>query len=404
MVNWSASAAAVLASRVIHGLRAAGHTAYLVGGCVRDLLLDRPAKDFDVATSARPEAVLALFPGADAVGAHFGVVLVRQGGAAVEVATFRSDHAYGDGRHPDGVTFESDPRQDALRRDFTINAMMMDPASGAVLDFSSGRADLAAKLIRAVGNPLDRFAEDHLRMLRAVRFAARLGFAIEAETMAAMQALAPKICSISAERIREELERIFVDVQARRGIELLEESGLFAVLLPEAARPVAERRLAGIESLQLRRATLVLAVLLEGASGAEQALARLRLSNAEAQRVMALLETAPRMSDLPRLGLAALKRMLRQEGFDEHLEFERIRNAGENPAVLAFALRKLAEYPAAALHPPRLATGDDLIALGVPPGPLFGRILDALETAQLEERVTTRDQALALLAAESART
>lgn len=413
MVNTSAAAAAVLASRVIHVLRGAGHTAYLVGGCVRDLLLDRPAKDFDVATSARPEAVLALFPRtADAIGAHFGVVLVRQpqqdaeAAAAVEVATFRSDHAYVDGRHPEGVTFESDPRQDALRRDFTINAMMMDPATGGVLDFSTGRADLAAKLIRAVGNPLERFGEDHLRMLRAVRFAARLGFAIEAETMAAMRALAPRIRTISAERIREELVRIFVDAHARRGVELLEESGLLAEVLPEVVRPVAVGRLASIEALTLRQATLVMALLLEGSgcSAVDAALERLRFSTAEAQRVRALLELAPQVAALPGLGLAALKRLLRVDGFAEHLEFERIRQASANSAAYEFAVRKLAEFPPEALRPPRLATGEDLIALGIAPGPVFGRVLDELETAQLEGRVTTRDQALALMEAEALRT
>ncbi|MCC6539951.1 MAG: CCA tRNA nucleotidyltransferase, partial [Bryobacterales bacterium] len=216
-------------------MRGAGHTAYLVGGCVRDLLLDRPAKDFDVATSARPEAVLALFPGAGQVGAHFGVVLVQDGAATVEVATFRSDHAYRDGRHPEAVTFETDPRQDALRRDFTINAMMMDPATGAVLDFAGGRADLAAGVIRAVGDPLARFGEDHLRMLRAVRFAARLGFSIEPETLAAIQALAPRLAQIAAERVHDEFARILTEGGARRGVELLDVSGLLAQILPEAA-------------------------------------------------------------------------------------------------------------------------------------------------------------------------
>lgn len=410
MVNPRAAGAAVLATRIIHMLREAGHTAYLVGGCVRDLLLDRPAKDFDVATSAHPDTVLALFPGrAEAIGAHFGVVLVKEteagAGATVEVATFRSDHAYGDGRHPDSVTFETDPRQDALRRDFTINAMMMDPASGGVLDYSSGRADLAARLVRAVGNPLDRFAEDHLRMLRAVRFAARLGFAIETETMAAIQALAPRIRAISAERTREELARIVTGGQARRGVELLEESGLLAEVLSEAPRPVRGERLARFDQLaagkMADRTTLAMTILLEGGRDADAALARLRFSAAEHGRVSALLATAARVDELPRLPVAALKRLLRIEGFDEHLEFARIRHAGSEAAVYEFAMKKLTEFTPVDLHPPRLATGDDLTAMGLAPGPAFRELLEELETAQLEGRVTTRGEALELLRKEA---
>ena len=211
-----------LAVSIIVRLRTAGYVAYLTGGCVRDLLLGRTAKDFDVATSAQPEELLRLFPGAGQVGAHFGVVLVREDGSAaekaqVEVATFRSDLEYRDGRHPEGVNFETDPRQDALRRDFTINALLLDPASGEVLDFVGGRADLDARLIRAIGDPERRFREDHLRLLRAVRFAARLGFEIEPETFTAIPRLAPLIHSVSAERVRDEIARILTEGGARRG-------------------------------------------------------------------------------------------------------------------------------------------------------------------------------------------
>ena len=190
-------------------------------------MLGRPAKDIDIATAARPEELLRLFPNADRVGAHFGVVLVHEAGEMVEVATFRRDLAYSDGRHPAGVQFESSPREDALRRDFTINALFRDPFSGEILDFIGGRADLEARIIRTVGDPARRFAEDHLRLLRAVRFAARLGFEIEPSTMSAMRNMASMIHKVSAERVRDEIVRILTEGGARRGFELLDESGLY---------------------------------------------------------------------------------------------------------------------------------------------------------------------------------
>src|SRR5580658_3373436 len=224
-----------LAETIVSDLRRAGHAAYLVGGCVRDLLLGRIPKDFDVATSAQPEEIVRLYPAADRVGAHFGVVLVHEGGANVEVATFRSDLEYLDGRRPVAVHFETDPRQDVLRRDFTINALLLDPVSGEVLDFTGGRADLDSKLIRAIGDPERRFREDHLRLLRAVRFAARLGFEIETETFAAIHRLAPLIHGVSAERVRDELSRILTEGGPRRGFELLDATGLLPEVLPEIA-------------------------------------------------------------------------------------------------------------------------------------------------------------------------
>src|SRR5689334_9026535 len=176
-----------LARNVVRRLRAAGYKAWLVGGCVRDLLLGRSPKDFDVATDARPDVVAELFEKSEQVGAHFGVVLVRENGAQVEVATFRSDHQYTDGRRPERVHFETDPRQDVLRRDFTINALLLDPDTGEVLDYAGGREDLEQRVVRAIGDPETRFGEDHLRLLRAVRFAARLGFRIDPATMAAIK-------------------------------------------------------------------------------------------------------------------------------------------------------------------------------------------------------------------------
>ncbi|MEJ7609096.1 MAG: CCA tRNA nucleotidyltransferase [Bryobacteraceae bacterium] len=221
-----------LAVEIVARLKAAGFQAYLVGGCVRDLLLRIQPRDYDVATDATPDQVLALFPKAHRIGAHFGVVLVQQFGAGVEVATFRSDHDYTDGRRPEAVRFEKDPKQDALRRDFTINALFMDPESSEILDYVGGRKDLAAATLRAIGEPEVRFAEDHLRMLRAVRFAARFRFKIEDATMGAIQRLAEKIELVSAERIRGELVRILTEGGARQGMEMLDESGLLSLLLP----------------------------------------------------------------------------------------------------------------------------------------------------------------------------
>ena len=397
----SISNGSVLAAHILGVLHDAGHPAYLVGGCVRDLLLDRPAKDFDVATSARPDELLRLFPEADCVGAHFGVVLVKDGasGATVEVATFRSDHAYRDGRRPESVSFETDPRQDALRRDFTINAMMMDPRSGAVLDFAGGRADLEAKLIRAVGDPLARFEEDHLRMLRGVRLAARLGFAIEPGTFAAIQALAPRIQSISAERVRDELARILTEGGARRGAELLADSGLQRAILPEVVMGRAIRAM--LDAMREPSLPLALAVLLHDAPRAAAILERLRFSHEDAARACSLVDTQRRFTELRTMSLSALKRFLRMEHFDERLELLRIRleATGRDPGEYEFACARLAAFSPEELWPPRLLTGDDLIAQGRAPGPEFGRLLEAVETEQLEGRITTRDAALQFAAA-----
>src|SRR5262249_13193452 len=232
ILTWGMDAQA-LARQVIARLRSAGHQAYLVGGCVRDLLLGAPPKDFDIATDARPDRIMDLFPRSGRVGAHFGVVLVRDYFEQVEVATFRSDHEYLDGRHPEHVRFETDPRQDVLRRDFTINGLMMDPEDGRVLDFVDGRGDLKRGIVRAIGDPGERFREDHLRLLRAIRFAARLYFEIDPATFAAVKRDHTLILKVSAERIRDELVRILTEGGARRGFEMLDESGMLADLLPE---------------------------------------------------------------------------------------------------------------------------------------------------------------------------
>jgi poly(A) polymerase len=424
-----------LAREVVARLRAAGHQAYLVGGCVRDLLLGASPKDYDVATNARPDRISELFEKSDQVGAHFGVVLVRQDGAQVEVATFRSDHAYRDGRRPEGVSFELDPRQDVLRRDFTINAILLDPVTGQVLDYAGGQDDLRRRLVRAIGDPEVRFAEDHLRLLRAVRFAARLGFDIEPATLAAIRRQHRLILKVSAERVRDELVRILTQGGARRGFELLDETGLLADLLPEVAAmkgveqppefhpegDVWVHTLLMLEKLQQPSVTLALGALLhdvgkpatfrvadrirfdghveEGVRLTHDILSRLRFSGEEIERVEALVAHHMRFKDVQNMRPSTLKRFLRLEGFDEHLELHRLDCLSSNGRLdnYWFVRQKLAQLSAAELKPPPLITGKDLVAQGYVPGPLFGRMLAAVEDAQLEGFIRTREEALDLV-------
>jgi poly(A) polymerase len=421
-----------LAVSTIRRLRQAGFVAYLTGGCVRDLLLGRTAKDFDVATSARPDELLRLFPRAGQVGAHFGVVLVHEKEAQVEVATFRSDLEYQDGRHPDGVHFETDPRQDALRRDFTINALLLDPDSGDILDFIHGRADLDAKLIRAIGDPERRFREDHLRLLRAVRFAARLGFEIEPETFAAIQRLAPLIQSVSAERVRDEIARILTEGGARRGFELLDSSGLLHEVLPEVAalKGVAQppefhpegdvwtHTLIMLDGLRQPSVTLALGVLLhdigkpatfriterirfdghveKGIEIAHSLLNRLRFPNYVIEGVEALIGNHMKFMEVPRMRESTLKRFLRQPDFEEHMELHRLDCLSSHGDLenYEFVRRKQLEVPPEQLKPAPLLTGRELIAAGYKPGPMFGVALREIEDAQLEGRISTVGEAL----------
>jgi poly(A) polymerase len=401
---------------------------------VRDLLLGRTPKDFDVATSARPDELLRLFPKSDAVGAHFGVMLVRGDGAQVEVATYRSDREYRDGRRPEGVHFETNPEQDAVRRDFTINALLLDPESGQVLDFTGGRADLEARVIRAIGDPETRFREDHLRLLRAVRFAARLGFAIEPRTFAAIRALAPLIHSVAAERVRDEIARILTEGGARRGFELLDETGLLHQVLPEieAMKGVEQppefhpegdvwvHTLLMLEGLREPSVELALGVLLhdvgkpgtfrvaerirfdghveKGVEIARALLGRLRFPQRTIAQVEALIANHMKFRDAPKMRESRLKRFLRMEGFDEHLELHRLDclSSHGNLDNYEFAREKLCEIPPEVLHPAPLLTGRDLIHAGYRPGPAFGKALAEIEDAQLEGRIHTPEEALAL--------
>lgn len=415
-------------------LRERGYEAYLVGGCVRDRLLGNTPKDYDVSTSATPQQILSYFPDSETVGAHFGVVLVRRpGGIHVEVATFRSEGAYADGRHPDQVRFETDLALDAQRRDFTINGLMEDPISGHILDFVNGQADLANKVIRAIGNPERRFADDHLRMLRAIRFAARFEFIIEPETASAIQRLASSICKISAERIRDEVVRILTEGHARRGFELLDETGLLIHILPEIKALQGVRQppefhpegdvwthvLLMLEQLHNPTPTLALGALLHdvgkpatfrvaerirfdghaevGAQMAQNRLCQLRFSNDDVDQVTALVANHMRFKDVQQMRPSTLKRFLRLPKFEEHLELHRLDCLASNgyTDTYEYVHAKLNELSQEEIRPRRLITGRDLLDAGYKSGPALGQALDAVETAQLEGAIHSRDEALA---------
>jgi putative nucleotidyltransferase with HDIG domain len=411
-----------------------------VGGCVRDMVMGREPKDYDVATDARPEQVLHLFPKADLVGAHFGVVMVRDPDhAQVEVATFRSDASYADGRHPDRVEFENDVRRDVRRRDFTINALLMDPTSGEVLDFVEGRRDIEQRRIRAIGDPQQRFEEDHLRMLRAVRFAARFEFEIEPATFHAIRSRAERVRRVAAERVRDELVHILTEGQARRGFELLDDTGLLVHILPEVAAmkgveqppqyhpegDVWTHTLMALERLEQPTPTLALGVLLHdvgkpptfrrapdrirfdghdelGARMAVQILNRLRFSRHDVEQVEALVAQHMRFKDVERMRESTLKRFLRLPRFDEHLELHRIDCEASHRQLDHYLLVKdrLEQYAQQQqqLRPPPLLTGHDLIQAGYQPGPIFSEVLRTVEDAQLEARIGTREEALRLVA------
>jgi poly(A) polymerase len=425
------------AAQILAALHAAGHQAYLVGGCVRDMLLHRVPKDWDVATDARPEQLTRLFTGAEQIGAHFGVILWH----GVEIATFRSDGPYSDGRHPESVQFESDPAKDAGRRDFTINGLFFDVRSERILDFTGGQRDLAAGLIRAIGDPEERFAEDHLRLLRAVRFAARFGFELETRTAAAIRAHSGAICGVAAERVREELTKILTEPHPRRGLELLDTLELLPHILPEiqALQGVEQppefhpegdvwtHTLIMLDALQEPSITLALGVLLHdiakpatltrtdrirfpghaelGARMTGEILRRFRYPAAVVERVQSLVGQHMRFLDVRNMRESTRKRFLRQSHFPELLELHRIDCASSHGRMEAydFCRREIAALPPEALHPRRLLTGDDLLALGIPAGPRMGRLLRALEDAQLEGTIRTADEARALVAAEGER-
>jgi tRNA nucleotidyltransferase/poly(A) polymerase len=421
-----------LAVAIVRQLRGHQHKAFLVGGCVRDRLLGIPPNDFDVATDARPAQLSDYFPDALLVGAHFGVVLVQDGPARVEVATFRSEGDYSDGRRPDAVRFETDPALDAQRRDFTINGLMEDPLSGEIFDYVGGRADLASMTIRAIGDAHRRFQEDHLRMLRAARFAARLNFTIEEKTREAIRRQASSVRTVSAERIRDELVRLLTEGGARRGLELLDELGLLAHVLPEVKAfqgveqppefhpegDVWAHVLLMFEQMGTASLPLAFGVLLHdvgkpptlriaerirfdghaevGALMAKDLLERLRFSKDDVERVTALVANHMKFKDVTKMRASTLKRFLRLPNFADHLELHRLDCLASNGRRESydFVRQKLAELSVETLHPPRLISGNDLISAGYSPGPAFAEALEAAETAQLEGEIQTPNEAM----------
>jgi poly(A) polymerase len=400
------------AVRIVRKLAAAGHQALLAGGCVRDLLLGLQPQDYDVATDATPDRICELFRKTRKVGAQFGVVLVREQRRWVEVATFRSDSEYLDGRRPSQVHF-SDARHDAERRDFTVNGMFLDPLANTLIDYVGGREDLKSGLIRAIGEPAARFAEDHLRLIRAVRFAARLGFEIEPATFVALQAHAPQLASVAAERVREELEKMLAHPTRRRAFDLLVGSGLLPFLW-EGGAWHAEQIAAAGELLarvpQRASFALAFAVLLADRGVAEiQRICRaLAGSNEQRETIVWLIGHQADLDDPERVSLAELKRLLAHPAWADLRAWAEARytdmpSASRRREILA---QRVSAIAPGAIQPPPLVTGDDLVARGVKPGPIYKKVLDALYTRQLDEALTGRKEALhvldALLARESA--
>ncbi len=452
---------------IIRTLREKGHQAYLVGGCVRDLLLGREPADYDVTTDATPDEVMRIFPETYAVGAQFGVVLVplpeteepqvprlrpnfaeRSSNSArddrsagvVEVATFRSDIGYSDGRHPDEVRFSKEPGEDVQRRDFTINGLLLDPLTNQVLDFVGGRRDLEAGIIRTIGDPKRRFAEDKLRMLRAVRFAARFGYAIEPGTFRAIQELASQIHQVSRERIRDELSKMLTEGRARQAFFLLDEIGLLREVLPEietmkgVAQPpqfhpegdVFVHTLLMLDKLpQPCPLTLAWGALLHdvgkpatfrvapdrirfdghvdvGVKIAEQICRRLRFSKDDTEQILALIDNHMRFAHVQQMKESTFKRFVRMPRFDEHLQLHEMDCQSSHGDLTAynFTREKMASMPPGIMRPSPLISGDDLIAIGYKPGPQFKEILSAVEDGQLEGRLRSREEAMAFVKGE----
>ena len=434
------------ALHVVRELRRHGFQSYLAGGCVRDMLLGSEPTDYDVTTDATPNEVMRIFPETYAVGAQFGVVLVpvskdgREFEPAapphpIEVATFRSDGIYSDGRHPDQVQYSKSPEEDVQRRDFTINGLLMDPLDNdRVLDFVGGRADLSAGIIRAIGDPERRFQEDKLRMLRAVRFATRFGYTIDPPTFTAIQKLAAMIHQVSRERVRDELTKMLTEGHARQAFELLDQSGLLKEVLPEITRmqgveqppqfhpegDVWVHTMMLLEQLPANRSrTLAWGALLHdvgkpptfrvapdrirfdghvevGVRIAHEICRRLNFSNDDTEQIEALVANHMRFKDIERMKPATLKRFLRMQQFDEHMELHRMDCLASHGdlGLYEYAAEKLRTIPPEEIRPQPLITGDDLINLGYIPGPRFKEILGAVEDAQLEGKIHNREEAV----------
>jgi len=426
-----------MANSICDTLRGSGHQALLVGGCVRDLVLGREPADYDVTTDATPEQVMTLFPESIAVGAQFGVILVPRDGLKVEVATFRSDVGYSDGRHPDSVVYSKTPQEDVQRRDFTINALLMRHDTSDVLDYVGGQADLKAKLIRAIGEPYRRFTEDKLRMMRAVRFAARFGFEIEVETFRAIRRRVAEIRQVSPERLREELTKMLTEGAARQAFELLDETWLLRQVLPEigAMKGVEQppqfhpegdvwiHTLLMLEGLPAGASpTLAWGVLLHdvgkpstfqsaaqtgdrirfndhvevGVLMAEAICKRLRFSNEDTGQILALVDNHMKFGAVEDMRASTLKKFVRLPRFEEHLALHRLDCLSSHGHLESyeFVKRFLEATPPEQVRPERLLTGDDLLAMRFQPGPLFAEILRSVEDAQLDGHIRTREEAI----------
>jgi poly(A) polymerase len=429
-----------LANSICDALESARFQAFLVGGCVRDLLLGREPADYDVASSATPDEVLELFPDGITVGAQFGVILVQRDGAKVEVATFRSDVGYSDGRHPDRVQYASSPEEDVKRRDFTINGLVMRHNTGEILDYVDGQADLRAGIIRAIGEPDSRFTEDKLRMLRAVRFAARFGYQIEHRTFLAIRKHAREISQVSAERVRDELTKLLTEGAARTGFELLDSCWLLSILLPEIAAmkgveqppqyhpegDVWTHTLLMLQGLPAGcRATLAWGVLLHdlgkpatfrsaretgdrirfdghvevGLAIGKRILGRLRFSNGDTEQILSLVEHHMKFKDVGRMRPATLKRFVRLPRFEEHLALHRLDclSSHRNLEAYEFVTDFIRTTPPEVVRPGRLVTGEDVLGLGYKPGPIIGRILAAVEEAQLNGELGSKEEAISFV-------
>ena len=418
---------------IIKRLREEGYESYLAGGCVRDTLLGKPPQDYDITTNALPDDIRKIFSQTIPVGAQFGVMLVMIDGQPFEVATFRHDGPYLDGRRPAHVRYGT-LEEDILRRDFTVNGMVYDPIEKRVIDIVDGRKDLERRTIRAIGNARERFEEDRLRMVRAVRFAASLGFTIEEQTFRAIRELAPTVTDISWERIGEETTRILTEGGARKGFELLDSTGLLKVLLPEIEAmkgveqspdyhpegDVFQHTMLLLDHLESPTETLAYGCLLhdvakplcarrdgdrltfyghteQGAEIAEEILKRLKRSRATWERVVYLVRNHLRHTQAPKMRLSTLKRFLGEENIDELLELTRIDALAANGDLqyYDFCKQKQAELSIEEIHPEPLLRGRDLIAMGFTPGPIFQDILKQVEEAQLSGELVTREEAMA---------
>ncbi|HEY6130109.1 MAG TPA: CCA tRNA nucleotidyltransferase [Candidatus Acidoferrum sp.] len=429
-----------LANSICDALQDAGFQAFLVGGCVRDILLGREPADYDVATSATPDQVLKLFPEGLSVGAQFGVILVPRYGMKVEVATFRSDIGYADGRHPDRVAYTSSPEEDVARRDFTINGLVMEHNTGKVLDYVGGQEDLRAGIVRAIGEPNRRFGEDKLRMLRAVRFAARFGYEIEHETFTAIRKHAREISQVSAERIREELTKLLTEGAARTGFELLDLCWLLPVVLPEIAAmkgvqqppeyhpegDVWTHTLMMLEGLPAGAPlTLAWGVLLHdvgkpatfrsaketgdrirfdghvdvGKAIGKDILGRLRFSNEDTEQILSLVEHHMKFKDVERMRPATLKRFVRLPRFEEHLALHRLDCLSSHRHLEAynFVREFIRTTPPEVVRPARLITGEDVLELGFAPGPMVGEILHSVEEGQLNGELSSKEDVISFV-------